>query len=96
MDQYARRELRRLKGHTFTSLHDERHTVPTLVLDVRNHGAEGRAARVLGDSLVLLVGGLATIQGLAVLTDDDVLGLNRTHRTQNTDLVMLILNFLSF
>src|SRR4029434_367770 len=39
-------------------LDDEGDTVPSLVLDVRNHGAEGRASRVLGDSVILAVGGL--------------------------------------
>lgn len=78
------------KRHTLSGLHDERNTIPPLILDVSNHGAEGRAARVLGNSVVLLVGGLASIQRLSVLADDDVFGLDRVHPTQHTDLERLV------
>lgn len=73
--------------HTLASLHDERNTVPPLVLDVGDHSAEGGAAGILGNGLVLLVGGLAAIQRLPVLANNDVLGLNGVHRTEDTNLV---------
>lgn len=76
--------------HTFTGLHDEGNAIPSLVLDVRNHGAESRAARVLRDSIILLVGGLATVERLSVLADDDVLWLNGVHRAQNTHLSLTL------
>lgn len=79
------------KKHTFTGLQDKGHAVPPLILNVRDHGAEGRAPRVLGNCVVLLVRGLAAVQRLAVLADDDVLRLDGVHGAQNTNLQRSIL-----
>ncbi len=69
-------------------LHDERHAVPPLVLDVRHERAECRAPRVLGNSVVLLVRRLASVKRLAVLPDDDILGLDRGDRPQHPHLLV--------
>lgn len=73
---------------TLSSLQNEGNTVPTLVLDVSDHGAEGWATRLLGHSVILQISGLAAIQGTTVLTNNDILGLDRAHRAQNTDLLV--------
>ena len=69
-----------------SGLQDERHTVPSLVLDVSDHGCESGASRVLGNCVVLLVARLLAVQRLSVLSDNDVLGLDRGHTTEDTDL----------
>lgn len=71
---------------TLSGLQDKRHTIPSLVLNVCNHSTECSATRVLGDSVVFLVCGLAAIEGTAVLTDDDVLGLDWVYSSQDTHL----------
>ena len=48
-------------AHTLAGLQDERNAVPSLVLDVCNHGAECRATRILRDCVVFLVCWLATV-----------------------------------
>lgn len=78
----------RERGHTLASLEDEGNTVPPLVLNVGNQGTEGGAARLLRHSVVLQISRLAAVKRPAILTDDDVLGLNRIHRTQYTDLLI--------
>lgn len=76
-------DLSLLLVQSLAGLHDERHTVPTLVLDVCDQGAEGGAPRVLGHGIVLLVRGLAAIERTAVLADDDVLGLDGGDGTED-------------
>ena len=81
-------DLSLLLVECLSCLQDERHTVPSLVLDVCNHRGECGASRILGDCVVLLVAGLRAIERLAVLSDDDVLGLDRGHASQDTDLLV--------
>ena len=69
-------------------LHDERNTVPPLVLDERHESAERGAARILGDRVVLLVRGLAAVERLAILSDDDILGLDGRDGAEHTDLLV--------
>ena len=57
-------------------LQDEGNAVPALILNVRDEGAESRTPRVLWNCVVLLVRGLTAVERLAVLADDDVLGLD--------------------
>ncbi len=71
---------------TLSSLQNEGNTIPSLVLDVCNHGAECRAPGILRNSVVLLVCGLASIQRLPILADDDVLRFDGIHGTQDTNL----------
>lgn len=71
---------------TLSGLQDERHTIPSLVLNESNHSAEGSATRVFGDGVVFLICRLASIKGATVLTDDDVLGLNGIHSSQDAHL----------
>lgn len=78
----------RISRLTLAGLEDEGHTVPTLVLNISNQGSEGRAARLLRNSVVFQVAGLAAVQGTTVLTNDDILGLNCIHCAQNTDLLV--------
>lgn len=73
---------------SLSGLHNERYAIPTLVLDVSNECTESRASRVLGDSVVLTVGGLTTVKRLTVLTNDDVLGLNGWNGTENANLLI--------
>jgi hypothetical protein len=69
-----------------SGLHDERHTVPALVFNVGDQRAEGGASRILGNSVVLAVGGLATVKRLAVLANNDVFGLNGRDGAEDADL----------
>jgi len=55
-----------LGRRTLSSLHDERNTLPSVVVDVKNHGSKGRALGSLGDRVVVKVSGLVT--GSGVLT----------------------------
>lgn len=71
---------------TFSSLQNPGNTIPSLVLDICHHGAEGCTARVLGDGVVLLVCRLAAIERPSILADDDILGLNGVYRSQNAHL----------
>jgi len=73
---------------TLAGLENERNAVPPLILNISDEGAEGWAARVLGNGVVLQVSRLTSVQRATVLANDDVLGLNRIHRTQNTDLLV--------
>lgn len=61
---------------TFAGLEDDGDALPSLVLHKQRHCGKGSAARILGDRVVLLVPGLATVQRLAILADDCVLWLN--------------------
>jgi hypothetical protein len=58
------------KTLTFTGLHDEWDTLPSVVVDVKNHGSKSRALGTLGDRLVIEVSGLVT--GSGVLTKEDL------------------------
>lgn len=69
-------------------LQDEGHAVPALVLDVCDHGGEGRAAGVAGNRLILLVARLRAVQRLSVLTNDDIARLDGGHGTKNADLLV--------
>lgn len=69
-----------------SSLHDEGDAIPSLILDVSYEGTEGWASRVLRDGVVLAVGGLAAVERLAILADDDVLGLNGGNGSEDADL----------
>jgi hypothetical protein len=69
-----------------SSLHDERYTIPSLVLDVSDQGAESRASRVLRNGVVLTVSRLAAVKRLSVLANDDVLGLNGGNGAENANL----------
>lgn len=71
---------------TLSGLQDKRHAIPTLVLNKCNHSTESGATRVLGDSVVFLVCRLAAVEGAAVLTDDDILGLDSIHSSQDAHL----------
>lgn len=71
---------------TLSGLQDKRHTVPSLVLNKCDHSTESSASRVFRDSVVFLVCGLAAVEGAAVLTDDDVLGLDGIYSSQDTHL----------
>lgn len=81
-------DLRLLLVKRLSCLHDEGHTIPPLVLDVGNKCAECGAARVLGHRVILLVCRLAAIQGLAVLANDDILGLDGGDGAENADLLV--------
>lgn len=76
------------RRRTLAGLEDEGNTVPPLVLDVGNQSTEGGTARLLRHSVILQVSRLAAVERPAVLTDDDVLGLDCIHRAQNTDLLV--------
>ena len=69
-----------------SGLEDERYAVPPFVLDVGNHGSKRWATRVLGNGVVLFVTRLRAIQRLSVLSNDDVLRLNRGHTPKDTHL----------
>jgi len=55
-----------LGRRTLSSLHDEGNTLPSVVVDVKDHGSKGGALGSLGDRVVVEVSGLIT--GSGVLT----------------------------
>lgn len=75
-------------AHTLSCLEDERHTIPALVLNPSNHRAECGTSRTLGNSVILLVAGLAAIKRFSILTNDNVLGVDWWHSLQDTDLLV--------
>lgn len=69
---------------TLSGLHDERHTLPSGVVDEENGLGEGGAVRSLGDGVVLEVSGLAVSGG--VLSEKGVLLIDGGNATENLDL----------
>lgn len=69
------------------SLQDERHAIPSLVLDVDDQGTECGASGVGGDGFVVKISGLGAVQRLGVLPDDNVLGLNGRNASEDSNLV---------
>jgi hypothetical protein len=69
---------------TLSGLHDEGDTLPSLVVDVQDHGSKGRALGTLGNRLVVEVAGLVT--GSGVLTEEDLLLLDGWDSSENLDL----------
>lgn len=79
-------DLGLLLVESLSCLQDEGYTVPSLVLDVSDHRCESGASGVLGDCVILLVAWLLAVQRLSILSNDDVLGLDRGHATEDADL----------
>lgn len=69
---------------TLSSLHDERHTLPSRVVDKQNGLGEGRAVRSLGNGVVLEVSRLSV--GGGVLSEKSILLLDGRNTTKNLDL----------
>src|SRR5690606_35205238 len=81
-------DFRFLLVQRLSRLHNEGHTIPTLVFDVDNKRAEGGTPRVLRSSVVLLVCRLATVKRLPVLADDNVLRLDSGNSTKYPHLLV--------
>lgn len=75
------------RSHTFSGLQNEGNAVPSFVLNICSHSAEGWAAGLLGHGVVLFVGGFASIEGSSILANDDIFRLDSINRAQNTHLV---------
>jgi len=77
-----RRKRRRLG--TFSCFEDEWHSVPSLVFDEDGECGEGSASRTGRDRLIFQIPRL--IAGADILSNNDILTLNRGNRPQHTDL----------
>lgn len=74
---------------TFTRLHDERHTLPTRVVDPQNHRSKRRTSRALGDSFVVEVTWLflaVAVFAADVLTEENVVAVDRGDASEDLDL----------
>lgn len=81
-------DLSLLLVQSLAGLEDERNAIPTLVLNVSNHSAEGWAPGILWNGIVLLVSWLVAIKGLAILADNDVLWLNGWDGLENANFLI--------
>ncbi|KAH3686382.1 hypothetical protein WICPIJ_002635 [Wickerhamomyces pijperi] len=71
-----------------TGSHDDRDTSPCVVIDLQRDGGvcDGLGVRI--DGFVIQVGRLASVFGLTVLTNQDVVELERLDRFQQFDLLI--------
>ena len=60
--------------HTLSSLHDERNTLPSVIVDVKDHRGESGALGSLGNRVIIEVTGLVT--GGSVLAKQDLVLLD--------------------
>jgi hypothetical protein len=73
--------------NTFSSFQDKRNSIPSFVLDVSDHGAESRAARILWYCIILLVCWLAAVQRFSILTNDDIFWLYYRNASEDSHLL---------
>lgn len=71
---------------TLSSLQDEGHTIPPLILDVYHKGAESWAAGVGRDGIIVEIARLCAIERFRVLANNDILWLDSGDAAQNSDL----------
>lgn len=71
---------------TLSSLHDERDTFPSGVVDVQDHRSEGRALGSLGNRVVIEVSRLVASSG--VLAEKDLLLLDGWDGSEDFDLIV--------
>jgi len=76
--------LEKRSSLTFTSLHDEWHTLPSWVVNPKGHGGVSWADRVLWNRIVIVVSWL--VARSSVLTEQDIIALDWGDTSEDLDL----------
>lgn len=71
---------------TFAGFQNKRHTIPALILNVNSKSTECRTPAILRDGIIIQIPWFTPVEGLSVLTDDNVLRFNRRDSSEYTNL----------